>query len=94
MRFSLPGYIASGVSFMNWVSAMPHPPQDNIFMPIGVLALLVLSVAIMAFLFFYQPVLLLLDGKRPEAVKFFLTTVAIFAGLTIIFGALALFIFS
>lgn len=57
------------------------------------LCLLVLSVALMAFLFFYEPVLLLLDDKRPEAVRFFLGTVAIFAGLTAVFLALAIFVF-
>jgi len=33
----------------------------------------------MAYLFFYQPVLMLLDGKREEAAKLFLHTLAIFA---------------
>lgn len=86
------GYITLVVSLMNWISEIPHKPEDNVFMPITMLALLVLSVAVMAFLFFYQPVLLLLDGKRPEAVKLFLGTLALFAGLVIVFFVTAMFI--
>jgi hypothetical protein len=48
------------------------------------LSLLVLSVSVMAFLFFYQPVVLLLDGKREEALAFFLRTVGTFAAGTIL----------
>jgi hypothetical protein len=77
---------------MNWISSIPNKPEDNVFMPITMIALLVLSVALMAYLFFYQPVLLLLDGKRAEAVKLFLGTVAIFAGITITFFVSAMFI--
>lgn len=86
------GYINIVVSFMYWIGNLAHVPEDNMFMPITMLATLVLSVSVMAFLFFYQPILLLLDGKRPEAVKLFLSTVAIFAGFTIVFFILAIFI--
>jgi hypothetical protein len=86
------GYITLVVSGMNWITSIPQKPEDNIFMPITMIALLVLSVALMAYLFFYQPVLLLLDGKREEAIKLFLGTVAIFAGLIITFFISAMFI--
>ncbi|MES2225256.1 MAG: hypothetical protein V4480_00415 [Patescibacteria group bacterium] len=42
----------------------------------------------MAFLFFYQPVLRLLEHKRAEAVSYFLKTLAIFGAMTIIVLAL------
>lgn len=54
-------------------------PDQSIFYPILALALLVLSVALMAYLFFYQPLILIIDGKRDEAVRLFLQTVGIFA---------------
>lgn len=60
---------------------------DNILMPMGMLALLVLSVAVMGFLFFYRPLVLMLEGDHAEAASFFLTTVGIFALIT--FGILA-----
>jgi hypothetical protein len=86
------GYITLVVSFMQWITGLSQKPDDNVFMPITILALLVLSVAIMAYLFFYQPVLLLLDGKRPEAAKLFLTTIAIFAVIVVVFFVVAMFI--
>ena len=54
-------------------------PQESFMYPMVMLALLVLSVAMMAFLFFYQPVIMLLDGHREKAVKLFLQTVGSFA---------------
>lgn len=59
-------------------------PEESIFYPMLGLAFLVLSVAVMAYLFFYQPLLMLLDGQRPQAVKLFLRTVGIFAACTAI----------
>jgi hypothetical protein len=56
--------------------------EDTVMAPIMMLSLLVLSVAFMAFTFFYRPVVLLLDGKRSEAVSFFVRTLAAFACIT------------
>jgi hypothetical protein len=53
--------------------------RESFFVPIGMLGLLVLSVALMAYLFFYQPVIMLIEGERQKAVKLFLQTVGIFA---------------
>lgn len=58
--------------------------RDNFMTPVLVLSLLVLSVSVMAFLFFYRPVVLLLDGKRREAVSFFARTVLAFAACVVI----------
>ncbi len=57
-------------------------PNESIFVPMGMLALLVLSVALMAYLFFYQPVLMLIEGERTQAIKLFLHTVGVFAVAT------------
>ncbi len=56
--------------------------KESVFIPMAMLSLLVLSVALMAYLFFYQPVLMLIEGQRKEAVKLFLQTVGIFAAET------------
>jgi hypothetical protein len=56
-------------------------PEDNILIPVFMLSLLVLSAAVMGFLIFYRPVVLLLDGKRADALSLFWKTLAIFAGL-------------
>ena len=59
-------------------------PEESIFYPMLGLSFLVLSVAVMAYLFFYQPVIMLLDGAREKGVKLFLQTVGIFAVATVI----------
>ena len=75
-------YILLVVSIMTLVSQTQSNKPDTFFAPIAVLFMLTLSVAVMAYLFFYQPVLLLIDGKKKEAVSLFVRTVGIFAGIT------------
>lgn len=75
-------YIVVLVSAVNFAATHLQMMPDSLFLPMSVLATLVLSVALMGYLFFYQPVLLLLDGQREKAVTLFLQTVGIFAVLT------------
>lgn len=77
-------YIIGIVTLASFAPILFGNQKDNILMPMGMLALLVLSVAVMAYLFFYQPVIMLLDGERTNAVKLFLQTVGIFAGATVV----------
>ena len=63
-------------------------PEDTIIIPITMLSLLVLSVATMGYLFFYQPVLLLLAGKHKEGVTLFLHTLGIFACIIVVLLAI------
>lgn len=57
---------------------------DTIVDPIAALSLLVFSVALMGFLFFYRPVILLLENKRREAVSYFLKTIITFAVIALL----------
>lgn len=57
-------------------------PEDTILMPIGMISLFTLSAAMMAYIFLYQPLLLLLDGHKKSAVDLFLKTVVTFGGIT------------
>jgi len=57
-------------------------PTDSIIAPIAMLSLFTLSAAVMGYLFFYQPVMLYLDGKKKNAINLFLKTVFVFAGFT------------
>lgn len=50
----------------------------------GFISVFVLSAAAMAFLFFYQPVLRLVEGKKAEALSYFLKTLGIFDAITLI----------
>jgi hypothetical protein len=57
----------------------------TLFVPIGVLGLFVLSVAVMGYLFLYEPLVLFSDGKRREGVTFFARTVGYFAALVALY---------
>ena len=59
-------------------------PVDSIVVPIAVISLFTLSVAVMGYLFLYEPIRLYFDNHKKEAVRFFLQTVGIFAIITII----------
>lgn len=77
------------------ISTLSNVPDENlgILIPIAVLSMLVLSVALMAYLFFYEPVRLLLDGRASEGLLFFGKTLGIFAGFVAVAIA-ALFAFA
>ncbi len=79
-------YILLVVSVMNFVTKPLRNKPDTFFAPVTVLFVLTLSVAVMAYLFFYQPLQYFIQGKKKEAVDLFVKTVGIFA----IFTALVL----
>ena len=76
-------YITAVAFVMNSFSKLKHQP-DTIIAPIAVLSLFTLSAAMMGYLFLYQPLQLFLEGQKKPAVKLFLQTVAVFAGITIL----------
>lgn len=61
----------------------PDTP-DTFFDPIAALSLLVLSAAVMGYLFVGVPLQLYLDGEKKQSVAFFMRTVLGFAALTVI----------
>lgn len=75
-------YIFLVVSVMTFVTQPLRNKPDTFFAPITMLFVLTLSVAVMAFLFFYQPLQLLIKGKNKEAIDLFIKTVGIFAVMT------------
>lgn len=70
-------YIILVVLGINAMSSVA--PEDNLLMPMAALSLLVLSVCVMGFVFFYEPFRMYFDGKRKEALSLFGRTVAIFS---------------
>jgi hypothetical protein len=76
-------YIVGVVSFINFLQILGEEPE-TILIPMAMLSLFVLSAAMMAFLFFFQPVQMYLDGEKKQAVNLFLKTLAVFAFITII----------
>ncbi|PIZ86468.1 hypothetical protein COX94_00090 [Candidatus Nomurabacteria bacterium CG_4_10_14_0_2_um_filter_33_9] len=77
-------YIVFIVSIMSSLSSF-MPKEDNIFMPIVMLSLFVLSAAVMGFLFLSEPLQLFLENQKKEAATFFIKTVGFFACFLIIF---------
>ncbi len=75
-------YIIGITRLLNYLSIMDG--KDNWIVPITMLSLLVLSVAVMAYLFLHEPVRLYFENKRPEAISTFLRTTLFFAGFVVI----------
>src|SRR5687768_7247189 len=76
------GYIILVVTVMNFVSQTQRNKPDTIFAPITFLSLLTLSVAVMGFVFFYQPLQLFIGGKKKQAVDLFVQTIGVFGAFT------------
>lgn len=62
--------------------------EPSVLVPIMVLSLLVFSVALMAYLFFFQSLRLYIDGRKEDAVVFFLKTIGAFAVLTLVIACI------
>lgn len=75
-------YIIFVVSVMTFVTRPLRNKPDTFFAPITMLFMLTLSVTVMAYLFFYQPLLLFIEGKKKAAVDLFVKTVGAFAAMT------------
>src|SRR3990167_2348597 len=79
---SASAYIILVVTVMTFVTQPLKNKPDTFFAPIIFLSVLTLSVVVMAFLFFYQPLQLFIEGKKKVAVNLFVRTVGIFAVFT------------
>lgn len=75
-------YIGTVVLFLHFIESVRRDTPDTILDGLGVISLFVFSAAVMAFLFFYQPALRLIEGKKSEAVSYFLQTLGIFGLIT------------
>ena len=83
------GYIVLVVLLITYGPAFVREKPDTILAPMAMLSLLVLSAALMAYLFFLQPVLMYVEGKRREAVELFMKTLGAFAVITCVIVAIA-----
>ncbi len=79
-------YIAGLTAFMSLFAAPDTP--DSLLAPVLALSLFTLSAAVMGYLFVYQPLLLILDGKRQEGARLFLHTIGFFALVIVVLAAL------
>src|SRR3989344_1149472 len=81
---SAAGYIGLVVSVINLISLTHKNKPDTAFAPIVFLSLLTLSVAVMAYLFFYQPLQFFIEGKKKEAANLFIQTLGYFGAFTLV----------
>jgi len=66
--------------------------DPGLWAPIAMLMLFVLSAAVVGSLVFGRPILVFLDGRKREAVKIAIATIAIIAALTfLVFAGLVIF---
>jgi hypothetical protein len=77
-------YIGVLVLFMHGMESLRHDTPDTLLDGMGVISLFVFSAAVMAFLFFYQPAVRLVENKKAEAVSYFLKTLGVFGLITVI----------
>jgi hypothetical protein len=78
------GYIILVVSVLAFVSKTQGSKPDTFFAPVAFLSLLTLSILVMTYLFFYQPLQLFIEGKKKQAIQLFVQTAGIFAVITTI----------
>ncbi len=76
-------YIVAVVSAITIGGKFAQKP-DTILAPIAMLSTLVFSVAFMAYTFFFNPIMMYLDGQKREAVELFTKTLMTFAAITAI----------
>lgn len=86
------GYIAFIALGLQLTSYITTDLNDTILIPMTMLSLFVLSAAIMGFLFLSEPLKLLVEGKKHEAVVWFLKVVGFFACFVVVFGVLTVVI--
>jgi len=72
-------YIVIIVSVVNITNSILKDLNETIIIPMTMLSLFVLSAAIMGYLFLSEPVSLLIEKRKQDAIIFFVKTVAFFA---------------
>lgn len=81
-------YVGSVATLIHWISSFKHDTPDTIVDGIAFLSLFTFSAAVMAFLFFYRPMALTLEGRASEGLSFFTKTLLTFGIVTAIAIAL------
>jgi hypothetical protein len=82
-------YIVGIVLLINYGPVLVRNKPDTLLAPIAMLSLLVLSVSVMGYIFFFQPVMMYIEGHKREAIGFFTKTLMTFAGITVVVIAIA-----
>ncbi|MFA6077524.1 MAG: hypothetical protein WC724_00735 [Candidatus Paceibacterota bacterium] len=86
--FSAALYIVSLISVIYLASRFLKDVPETIIIPMTMLSIFVLSAAVMGFLFLSEPLSLLVEGKKREAIIYFAKIVGFFACFVIIFATI------
>lgn len=86
--FSAALYIVSIVSLIYVASRTLQNVPETIIIPMTMLSLFVLSASVMGFLFLSEPLSLLVEGKKREAIIYFAKIVGFFACFVILFATI------
>ena len=71
------------LNIMNFGSSFVKNIEGTLYLPMAMLSLFVFSAGLMGFLFVFEPLAMYFDGKRAEAIAFFLKTLGTFAICTL-----------
>ncbi len=77
-------YIWGLVFLINHIARLHHDTPDNLVGTAAALSLFTFTGVVLATLFFYRPVSLLIESKPKEAISFLLKTLGTFGILTIL----------
>jgi hypothetical protein len=81
-------YIATIVLVLQVANLLLKSQNGTILIPMAMLSMFTLSAAIMGYLFLSEPLYLLVENKKQEAIVFFFKTVGFFACFGLFFAAL------
>jgi hypothetical protein len=85
-------YIIIVVVILQTASYVFKNMSGTMFVPMAMLSMFVLSAAIMGYLFLSEPLYLLLENRKQEAVTFFAKIVGFFACFVALFAILLFFV--
>ncbi|MFA5095053.1 MAG: hypothetical protein WC447_00080 [Candidatus Paceibacterota bacterium] len=81
-------YIVIIVFVIQVVTSVLKDQNETVIIPMTMLSLFVLSAAVMGFLFLSEPLQLLIENRKQEAITFFAKVVGIFACFVALFAIL------
>lgn len=81
-------YIVTIVLVATFLGSFLNNQNDTIIIPMTMLSLFVLSAAVMGFLFLSEPLYLLVENRKKEAIIFFAKIVGFFACYVAVFTTL------
>ena len=82
-------YIVVIVFIVQTVSSALQSQNGTLVIPMTMLSLFVLSAAVMGYLFLSEPLYLLMENKKQEAITFFAKTVGVFACFVVVFAIIS-----